>query len=101
MLTPWEIAEALPSVEYKGWVIAPEQDEFHGMHLSFFYTEPDNFDSTKNIDIYFRTKVPPIPDLDYLWKFVYKRIEEAEVHETRERFKVNGVAIFDPHAVAA
>lgn len=34
---------------------------------------------------------------NHFWSFVYDRIHEAETHESREFFRVNGEKILDPH----
>jgi hypothetical protein len=44
-----------------------------------------------------RTFIPPCHTEKDFWNYLLWRLERIESHELREYFRVDGVAIYDPH----
>jgi hypothetical protein len=44
--------------------------------------------------------IPPLPDLEALWRFLAWRLGRIELHEMREWLRVDSRPVFNPHPEA-
>jgi hypothetical protein len=76
-----------------------EEDPFHGLTFVAVKTLPDNFgDGTIDKGLRSLMRLPAdATSEDVVW-WVWQRMAEDAVHELRERFRVDGHVVFNPHA---
>lgn len=88
-----------PNANVQAFFITPELQQ---LRVSFHVEDTATPDDEKHIHISMSFPIP----LDYFTDerqavyWILQRIDEAEAHETREWFKLDGVAVFDPHKEA-
>jgi hypothetical protein len=100
MLTTDEIRTQLGRVTYRdGWTFTLYEDEWEGPHLFIVAPVPNAYDPGQTIDLGVRSPLPPMPDADYLHRWLAWRLGRIESHEMREMLRVDRVALFDPHAL--
>lgn len=101
MLGRAELQRHLERIKYKpNWSIRVEEiPEFSGrLYLSVSFITEDSWRPGQTTKIGMRTQLrQPVLNTDQFEHLVLQFLDQAERHETREWFKVDGVAKFDPH----
>lgn len=92
------------SIEYKpGWKL---EAEFLALDLSWHVTlswdVEDAYGSGRTVTVQNKTMLQGVEQLDreFMVKYLFHQIVEAERHEAKEFFKVGGVRVYDPHKSA-
>jgi hypothetical protein len=99
MLSTAEIKAELERVTYKpGWVFTCYDGRWEGQHLAITAELPDATRPGESVTLDIHSSLPPIPDAAYLHAWLAWRLGRIENHEMREFFRVDGRAVFDPHA---
>lgn len=99
MLTDTEIQAELDRVTYRqGWTFSVYEDDWEGSHLLITAPVPNAYQPDETITLGIRCPLPPMPDASYLHCWLAWRLGRIESHEMREMLRIDGVAVFDPHA---
>jgi hypothetical protein len=99
MLTTAQIQTELARITYRqGWTLTAYDGAFEGQHLAIRAVLPNAYRPTETVTVDVHSTLPPIPDVDYLHRWLIWRICRIESHEAREFFRVDGKPLFDPHA---
>lgn len=103
MLNTDEIAEHLLKRTYMdGWRLTVYEGEWEGPHLVITARLPDAYNPGEWTLVDIHSMLPPIPNTDYLDRWVVWRLCRVATHEVREFYRgLDGKAIFDPHAPGA
>jgi len=102
MLTTQQIAAELARITYKnGWTFTVYDGQWEGQHLAIGAQVSDAYHPGQSVTLDVHTMLPPMPDVAYLHRWLGWRLGRLEVHEMREFLRVDGVAVFDPHADGA
>lgn len=101
MLTTAEIQAHLADFTYlPGWRFIVYDGEWEGQHLVITAQVLDSRHVEEEVyttlDVH--SMLPPIPDTDYLNRWLVWRLARLAIHEVREFARVKGEVIFDPHA---
>lgn len=100
MLTTAQIQAELDRVTYRdGWAFGVYEHDWDGLHLLITAPVPNAYQPSETITLGIRSPLPPMPDATYLHRWLAWRLGRIESHEMREYLKVDGVALFDPHAL--
>jgi hypothetical protein len=101
-LTLHQIQSALSRVTYRpGWTITAHPHPFEGAQLRIVARGvPDSTNPAASIDLGIDDWIPPLPDLDALWRFLAWRLGRIEQHEMREWLRVDSRPVFNPHPEA-
>lgn len=83
-----------------GWSLEFYEDPWEGPHVHIVATLPDAYRPGETIDIGVRSAIPPLRDASSLHYWLTWRLTRIFSHEVREFLKVDGKAVFDPHALA-
>jgi hypothetical protein len=99
MLTTAQITAELQRVTYKpGWSFTVYDGQWEGQHLVIHTVVADATHPGQDTVLDVHSMLPPIPDADYLYRYLAWRLARIEVHEMREFLRVDGTPPFDPHA---
>lgn len=103
MLTTQQISDHLADRRYmEGWRLTVYEGEWEGPHLVITAVLPDAYHDGQTVTVDIHSMLPPMPDTDYLDRWVVWRLCRIAVHEVREFYRDPfGQAIFDPHASGA
>jgi hypothetical protein len=102
MLTTHEIQQHLKRFTYRpGWSVQTYDGRYEGQHIVIWAEVPDTYNPGNTTVLDIHSRLPPIPDENYLWTWLHWRIDIIERHECREFFKVDGRILYDPHADGA
>lgn len=98
MLTRHALETALNRITYKPGFRFELFDHYEGLWLRITATVDD---STKQaeLDLGIDVPVPPFDNVGQFHRWLLWRLTCHEIHESCEWFKVDGVAVFDPHQV--
>jgi hypothetical protein len=94
-----EMQEAVSHVSFRDWSITVLQSHFEGPILCVLIEMPDSrgFVDETTLDIH--SHVPPlIQTVSDFYVWLKWRLDIIAIHEVGEDFRVDSVAIFDPHA---
>ena len=98
-LTTAEIQAELERVTYKpGWSFTCYDGRWEGQHLVITVDVLDAGRPGQSVTLDVHSSLPPIPDVAYLHTWLAWRLGRIENHEMREFLRVDGHAVFDPHA---
>jgi hypothetical protein len=103
MLSTADLQAELERVSYKpGWEFRAYDGAWHGQHLQIRCEVENTYrpGETVPLDIHV-VLVGGFESPAQFHRWLLKRIVEAEVHEAREFFKVDGQIVFDPHVDGA
>jgi hypothetical protein len=99
MLSTSEIQAELERITYKpGWAFTCYDGRWEGQHIAITVELPDAGRPGETVTLDVHSMLPPIPDVRYLHTWLAWRLGRIEIHEMREFLRVEGKAIFDPHA---
>src|SRR5947199_383361 len=102
MLTLQDIQRYLETLTFMPeWSITAWQHEFEGNWITFNGTVEDSYHPGSSVVLDIHAPLPPIPDEDYLARWIEDRLARVFRHEVREWLKKDGVVLFDPHAPGA
>ena len=102
MLSLSEIEHILFRVSYKpGWTIRAMQGTFEGVKVQILAQVVDSYNPEATVCLDVWSTLPPIQDEDQFLLWLAWRLKQIEIHEMQEWFKLDGRAVFDPHAEGA
>jgi len=92
-----EIRDVLSSISYKRGHALRTANVFGSLSIELEVSVIDVDDNSKRTTVYLRRETPPNLSRDKLIAFVFQMIQEFELHESKEWFKINGVRYEEPH----
>jgi hypothetical protein len=93
-----EVAAEVARVTYKpGWSFHVYMDDWEGPHILIVAPTPNAYCPTETIDLGIRSAMPPFFSADAVHVWLMWRLDRIETHELREFYRVDDVAIADPH----
>jgi hypothetical protein len=99
MLATAQIQDELSRVTYKeGWAITVYDGDWEGQHIVIRTAVPDAYHPGQTTTLDVHSALPPMPDVEYLHRWILWRICRIESHEAREFYRVDGRLVADPHA---
>lgn len=95
-----ELRFELENYSYRpGWELSVFMDPWEGPCLYVVAEVPDAYDPGETTELRIRSNIPPIQSAAYFAIWLQWRLNQIELHESREYFRriQDGRAVFDPH----
>lgn len=93
-----ELQDEVDQFSYRpGWSLDVFADPWEGPCLYVVANVENGYDPDQVIELRVRSAIPPIPSRGYFAIWLQWRLQQIELHESREYLRRDGRPVFDPH----